>query len=456
MSGLGFRIFMFAMMYCVLPIMYVMQRNEVKPKKNIILGVTIPRERWEAPQVLAVTQWYQKWLAILFWGFTVLALVPLVFRHMSVVLAYYLTWMLFAIGAFMGMSALAWKRLRKVKLERGWGREGGRLMVDVKAAASRSRWVSGWWFLPAVLLSLVPAAGVLLGSAEKEAIPGQLGTYLIMAAVVALFYGIYRMIDGQRAEIVDDNTELSLLLTRIRRESWGRNALWCAYLTAAFNVVMWLLADWETGIILACLVYMAVLLAVVCQVEFHIRKAQSELTAKLGGENYVDEDDHWLYGMFYFNPNDAHLLKNNRIGTNMTFNMAKPAGKVIMFSTVVLLLAMPFFGIWLVKEEMTPVSLEISKDQLVASQVGRVYTVPLADIETAELLEELPPCRKQSGTNFDTLYKGAFQVDGLGTCRLCLNPLDPCFLVVRTAEETYIFSVKEEPVLQAIYGTIQS
>lgn len=45
MSDIVFKIVMFVCFYMALPIMYGMLRNEAKPKKNLLIGATIPM--WE-------------------------------------------------------------------------------------------------------------------------------------------------------------------------------------------------------------------------------------------------------------------------------------------------------------------------------------------------------------------------------------------------------------------------
>ena len=48
---------------CFVPILFVMyftMRNEVKPKNNIILSTTLPKEAWEDPRVLAIKKKFSK------------------------------------------------------------------------------------------------------------------------------------------------------------------------------------------------------------------------------------------------------------------------------------------------------------------------------------------------------------------------------------------------------------
>ena len=163
-----------------------------------------------------------------------------------------------------------------------------------------------------------------------------------------------------------------------------------------------------------------------------------------------DEDRYWLWGSIYYNPHDKHVLKNNRTGMNMTMNLATKTGKVVAMITVVLILSLPLVGVWLMAEEFTPIKFSLTNETLVVNHLKKEYTVELDEILSAEILDELPRTGKDIGTNMDTLLKGQFRVDGYGTCKLCLNPQEDQFLVIVTADETYIFSPQDEIIQQVI------
>ena len=59
-----------------------------------------------------------------------------------------------------------------------------------------------------------------------------------------------------------------------------------------------------------------------------------------------DDDDFWILGMFYYNPNDTRLNVEKRFGYGGTVNIAHPAGKVIMIVIALMLIAAIIFIIW--------------------------------------------------------------------------------------------------------------
>ena len=53
--------------------------------------------------------------------------------------------------------------------------------------------------------------------------------------------------------------------------------------------------------------------------------------------DYRDNDQYWVGGVFYVNPNDPRLLVEKRFGVGWTFNFARPIGWWLLIA----LLALP-------------------------------------------------------------------------------------------------------------------
>lgn len=88
----------------------------------------------------------------------------------------------------------------------------------------------------------------------------------------------------------------------------------------------------------------AIFIIAIMRIEFKTRKIQEDLTKDTGRDLYIDEDDAWIGGIIYYNPNNKKLFVNYRVGTNVTVNVARPAGKVFLAITILLLIAIPFTG----------------------------------------------------------------------------------------------------------------
>jgi uncharacterized membrane protein len=436
-----FNIVIFLSFYLVLPIMFVMLRNETKPKKNILLGVTLPLDARLSSEAGQICRRLKRNLVILLAVMTLIGIGGFYIPYTSVFFKYELIWFLFAVTMPTAVYIRSHLKLKKLKTEKGWGGGyAGKTVVDLYAANIPMKKLSIWLFIPPTLISLIPPVYTACTRRGTDEFWYIFLTCLSFTLLVAVCYWLYRLIYRQSSEVVDDRTEITVLLTRIRRYNWGKCFIGVSWLTALYAPVFWLLLDSVVGILLSSGVYTAALLYVCMKTEFATRRMQEKLTMDSGMASYVDDDSHWIWGMFYYNENDSHLLKNSRIGINTTMNMARPAGKIILGLSALCLVALPLSGVWMMAEEFSPIRTEITEDQMVVSHLKTRYVVDYDEIISTDILEELPPMTRVGGTGLDNLCKGRFRADEYGICRLCLNPQSDSFLVVKTEEATYIFS----------------
>ena len=113
-----------------------------------------------------------------------------------------------------------------------------------------------------------------------------------------------------------------------------------AIMFASLQVVTVLHTDWVAPAIIGSLVLVfAVCLAMVVA----LARKQSAL-ANTSGEGR-DNDEHYKWGMFYYNPEDPAVLVDRRFGVGMDFNYAHWQGKAFAVFVVLVLLgsiSLPF------------------------------------------------------------------------------------------------------------------
>jgi hypothetical protein len=140
------------------PIVFVMLSNDSKPKKNIILGVTLPYQARADEAVLHICTRFRRYMRntaiiciasslLLFWlpGISLFVTLLLLWLEIVIILPY-----LFYARANLALSAL--------KKERGWGTESeGVLIIDTSADDLKTRHIGHIWFVIPIIISLVPA-----------------------------------------------------------------------------------------------------------------------------------------------------------------------------------------------------------------------------------------------------------------------------------------------------------
>ena len=331
---------------------------------------------------------------------------------------------------------------REQILSRIWGYDffGDTRTVDLKAI-QEPHGISAWCFVPAIALALLP----LVSERVMWAI------YAANAVGAASCLACFRWAFRRRAELVDADTDLTNTLTRIRRRSWER--IWLALVSLA----VWLSDGNPVRSLLGILLASAIVVIAVLRIEFKTRELQARLTESSGRGWYADEDDKWLGGVVYYDPHDTRTVVNCRVGSSTTVNLARPSGRVLAGMVALVLLAMPFTGALIDAVTNRPTSLELTNTELVAYCGDKsAYRIERADIESAELLDELPEHLVRSvGTGAENLLKGDFSAAEYGRLKLCLDPTCPPFLLVECAGgETYLLGSRTEGETEVIFGEI--
>lgn len=433
-------LFLWGSVFPILPIEYFLLRDESKRKKNIVVGVTLPYEAQRNTDVQQRLQKYQRELNRVFLFLLAIILPCCWIPSLGMMMFAWGVWILLAIVLPNIPYARCHRDLREIKHRNGWSHQPNTVRWVDTAALPKEKWYSPWLFVPATVLCLLP----IVWDTQLVAV------YASNAICVFCCWLGYRYLYRNRAEMVDANTDLSQVLTHIRRRNWGKVWLYCAYSLAAINLATWLVVQ-ETIVALTLILFFSVLfLCAAVRIEFVTRRVQEKLTAESGKEWYVDEDDKWIFGIFYYNPHDTRTLINTRVGINHTFNLARPAGKVLLVFTVLTMLSIPFLGIFINSIGNQPLALDIHATAIVASHGNSRYEVALEDIDTITLLDTLPQgLHRVAGTGMENLRKGRFRSPEFGNMTLCLDPQCPPFLLIQTTDGRHFLFGTRDATLSA-------
>lgn len=454
---MAFRIILTIFMYPILPIMYFLLKNEVKPKKNIILGVTLPYSKIYDSRVDVLLGAYKKELNILS---LILAPIPILSFFVTWFSIYYtimILWIMLVIIVPYIPYIRYHRRLVLIKGEtdsiKGALEEtpetiynyeaSEKALEEVTAYMKSEKRVNHYWFLPPVILSLFPLIYEAFTSIHQPEYVWSLlgyGTFILITLLGVLFH---RVIYKQKAEIVDEDRNINVLITRIRRNCWSKFWLSMTWLSGIFAVVFWMFITGKIpnlfGLILT-LIYSSIIIYIAMKAEFTARYVQQRLSKESTRPLYIDEDAHWIYGLFYYNPDDKKIMVNDRVGIGTTMNLAHKTGKIVMVISIICILALPVSGIYVIREEFTPLTTEFLDNRIVVTHTTEELDLFMKDIKSAEMIDNLPSRVKVVGTGMENLLKGTFKVSGYGNSRLYLNPKQPPFLVITTDEETIIIN----------------
>ena len=444
----------------ILPVIYFTMLNERKPKNNLILSTTIPKEAWEDPRVLAITKKYTKELTVTCILLALLYIPAFFMEYISVILTYVMLWVdaLIIVPNIPYVKAV--KAMRALKKENWYHPELVKVQVaDTSLAAVFEEKQSTYTFvnfLLPLLVSLIPLMFPLVVPVEGS-LPALLIVILCNSSTILMCYYCYTVL-RKKEDRVNSDVTLTAVLTRIRRYYWGKCWIYISWLSAAisFSALLLFVSEWAFIITLA--LFVTGILALVVGLELKIRKEQQRLNKEQPSEILMDEDDNWPYGIVCYNKNDKNLFVNSRVGFGVTVNFAHPAGKALDIFAVVMLLLLPFIGLFTVKEEFTEPTVVLTETALEAHHTDLEYSIPLDDIYEVTYLTEMPEASKTWGTNFPHLYKGKFTIKDTGkSALLCLDPYDTSFILIRTTDESYyLFGMENSSELESIYTTLKN
>lgn len=435
-------LFMTLIFYSCILIMLVMNLNDAKPKKNIILGATIPVSHQNDARVTEIVKQYKKESIIAHVILTAL-LIPSVFVSMSANLFYSMTWLVFAMVGQQYPFIRANKALIQYKKEQGLRGETSKV-VDLKLSAVDIKASSPWISMIPFVLSLGPIVYTVANPAD-----GKLGTllfaYITTSACILLCMVLHIFVARRAKDVVSNNTDINKALSVIRTRNWAKMFIGTNFILCILNYMMFadiaFSAFSANTMFIAIVVITVVLLGFAMYVEFDTRNKQYKYTTANPefSSAILDEDDYWIWGMFYYNPNDNRFMIPDRVGSNTTVNMAKPAGKAMMGVSALLIAACPFIGAYFYYADQVPMTLEFTDTAIIATHMSEEYNIPLDEIVKQEKFDEVPEIiSKINGYATDKVYKGTFSTKDYGVCEVFFSTDATEFYVVETEDETYI------------------
>lgn len=442
----------FVIMFPCLILVAALLTNEAKPKKNIVLGVTLPLLAQGDWRVRDIVRRFKRnvWLST---GVMALLFAALAFLGTDQFIMWSIVLLIVAVFVPYVFYARANRKLAALKKAEGWRVPyTGEVVVDLRAAAEPARALKRRAFLPPVLIALVPLAAALL-SGDGAGRPGGLAMSATTVFIGLLCMFLYPLILRQRGDVAGPDSDKNAALTRVRRYNYGKMLLATSYLTAIFMLAFWLLQDSALWTMALTVVYMAALIGFCLSTEFTVRRTQERLTA--GEPGYVDEDDLWIWGMFYNNPNDRHLFINDRTGSGMGVNVGRTSGKVFMALTAALLLGLIVVSVALALGFSSPFEARIEGGTLCFEHGTEKYEISLDGITSLELLYDLPSARRVAGTGLPNLAEGRFNVEGYENTRISLNPNEPPYIAVVTSDMSRIFALDTPEETEEFYNELK-
>ena len=211
-----------------------------------------------------------------------------------------------------------------------------------------------WLLLPNAIALIAALASLLIDlgvfkvevACEKYALT-MMGLSFLFLAVI--FVPIAIMMDNMRNIVISKDSNVNANYNRAKKKTWADLMVSMSWANALFLVgysILLMFVNSEMVVLCGVLVYTVIIMIIVA-IGAYNQKAIEKRYARDTELELLDDDDYWVFGMFYNNPNDTRLNVEKRFGYGGTINIAHPAGKIIMAITFLLLIGTLIFVAWM-------------------------------------------------------------------------------------------------------------
>ena len=272
-----------------------------------------------------------------------------------------------------------------------------------------------------------------------------------------LFIFIAKMSDDMRNEVISKESDVNANYNRAKKKIWSDfwlQACWINSVMGVILIIAVIVAFAELGMIIGMVLLLLILIGLMANVARKTSKLKEHY--KTENEFEEDDDDYWVYGLFYYNPKDARLNVEKRVGIGSTINMAHPLGKVI--SVIVGLVIIGTFGslIYAGIFAATPLDVRVEDGKVICHQFRDEYKIAIDDIQSVSYEDTLEGVSliKMGGAATDKLYKGNFAAGDDKNVKVYLSYDADCYIRIQTSDEIYYINDVTKEDTKKLYDQI--
>ncbi|WNS46265.1 DUF5808 domain-containing protein [Paenibacillus sp. MMS20-IR301] len=431
--------------------------NLSKPSGNLWFGVTLPAHVLEHVELRVLQKSYRH----IYKKSTLAALpllLPILFldTYISLSVIYMLLWGSLLLLVLRHSFVRTHKSFTEMKRSKEWFAGDKRVVrLDTRLSAHKETMkLSLYWFiLPALIAAVVFILRIFADDGNIMRIAGwsALGMTLLLWLVTLFF-------SRMKARVYSLDSELNLLLNRTYRQYWSRLWLGLALTDSCFTLIMAFTASkypgsaaviWNTGTVICSLIPILGIL----YVHKIFSRFETALLAMQQEIFYTDDDEYWINGTTYNNPNDRAILVPKRNGAGSTVNLGTKAGKRIYYGLCAFAAVILAATGWItVLADFSSPALRMSDGRTTISFPMYSYSFSLSDVQKLTLAESLPQAvRRMNGIATDTVAIGNFELNQFGESKLYISKNSPPYIVIRLPDLYVLYNHKEAAETRRIF-----
>lgn len=445
----------------ILVILFFTYMSTLKPKDNLWFGVSLPafalKDEGLRELQISTEKRYKKYGLLSF-----LTLIPILFlsSYLSFTLIFFYVWTCAMMLLLRIPFVKAHHAAAALKRENEWFVGEKRMVrMDTKLSLLKKKMSLSlyWYIIPALISALSFMIPVPVDSIEILRVAG--GTAL---GLTVFFFVIAISFNRMKPKVYTDNTEINIQLNQANRRYWS--LLWfgmaiinsCIAVITAYALSLNGAAStivWGLGIFFFSVIPVMGI--------FYVHNKLKQLEAMLlKGEHevlYTDDDEYWINGTTYNNPNDRSVMVPKRLGIGTTINIGTKTGKSIYYGLFV------FVALLLIGTGWMGVQTDFSTPTLITDSNGRVsieypmynYSFAMKDVQELTLVDSLPRGRRTNGVATDTVAIGNFKFDEFGKSKVYLVKNSPPYIVIKLPDIYVLYNNKDATETERLYAEMK-
>ncbi|WP_315115264.1 DUF5808 domain-containing protein [uncultured Clostridium sp.] len=372
-------------------------------------------------------------------------------------------------GTFLFILESSWcfyianKRVKAIKKRENWGElltKEKVVVVDIKAKTRSYEKLSNWYFAPPILLFLTVLFMALRNWKEVDLV----GLIIFPFTIIIMFYS-FLSINKSKQNLNGGNVEdIRFQNVKFRRVmgifiiiiTYAISILFTATSLGSMNLISPIK---ESIIIISMSAFTIILSFAVMIYSYKVGQGGKNIPLEKDGQDKEkliinrEDDDNYIWGMIYYNPEDPALFIEKRAGVGWTINVARPMGKVAMAITTLLIVGS--LGMVIYTSTSMNVNLQV-KEQVVSIKGMYSENIDREDIVELTFEESLPPITmKQNGGAIGNKKVGYFRTKAGEKVKLFIeDDKDPVVKIV-TKERTIYINYKEGSRTEELFNGLK-
>ena len=442
--------------------------------EGMILGIHVPADAAQAPDVKALTDRYKK----SFRRFQRLNLAAgvatcgLCLLNTGIGMFLYTLWILeYAAGVCL-LTILVQRKMYKVKIRHQWftGEIRPATLVDTRVSAMAQNFPISWkWHLPILLVWIV----VWILTLVRSSFVHREDYILLLICFIPpffLFLGLHILLSTRKNRVYSKDSRINEQINYLEKHTWSRAFLIADYASAAAGIYLLLrlafggqLFLWDYGIYIA--VDMIGAVALIFSI-LRIRLRRKEILDQDDQPVAADDDEYWKNG-WYSNPNDRHLWVQNRMcSTNYTLKYGPSCSQMVPWHYRYFMRRGRYCN-GRGRRRAVPAGQFPGSVNLAQSQGGgETITISYAfykcsfqpeDIQELQLLDTLPEenFRRTNGGDTDRLLVGHFKGEITGDTMMFIYKNESPVIRIRLPQRTIFLNSDTREEIGKWYGLLE-